>query len=68
MNANQVINMLLRMFARKAVNKGMHAGIKHVAGRGEKGQTQNPEQARSVRETQRKAQQGLNIARRFTKF
>ncbi|MDD9715439.1 hypothetical protein PVW48_01675 [Dinoroseobacter sp. PD6] len=69
MNVNQLINMALRIFARKAMTKGVNAGVKRMAARGKTpGQPASPAQQRAARETQRKAQQGLNIARRFTKF
>lgn len=34
MNANQLINMIMRMFVRKMVSRGMDAGIKTVSGAG----------------------------------
>lgn len=33
MNVNQLINMALRIFARKAMNKGVNAGVKRKIGR-----------------------------------
>jgi hypothetical protein len=69
MNANQAITMLMRMFGRRLMNKGVNAGIRQMSKRGEGSATpQTPQQQKSVQATQRKARQGLNIARRFTKF
>ena len=68
MNANQIINMIMRIFIRKAVNKSISAGIGRVAGRGKApskmtGQERN--HAKSGKETVKRARQGMKMARRI---
>jgi len=67
MNANRIINMLLRMFMRKAVNKG----IDMAARRGKSPAEMTPEereQAQKVKQTTGKARKLARLARRFGRF
>ncbi len=67
MNANQIINMLLRMFMRKAVNKG----IDMAARRGKPPAEMTPEeraQAQIAKQTAGKAQKLARLARRMGRF
>lgn len=46
MNANQLINMVMRMFMRQTINKGLNAGIKHSRRKlGTKGPGRDPHRA-----------------------
>ncbi len=58
MNLNQIINMVLRIFMRKAVNFGVNKGIDMAARRGKPDSEMTPEdhqQAAKARETAQKA-------------
>jgi len=68
MNANQIINLIMRMFVRKAVSKGMDAGISRIAGRGKAPADMTREerqQAKSAKHSARRARQGLKMSRRI---
>lgn len=67
MNANQLMRMAMRMLA----NRGMNAGIKHLANRGRDPKDMTPqerEEARAIRQNTGKARRALNILRRFGRF
>ncbi|WP_457646168.1 hypothetical protein [Profundibacter sp.] len=67
MNANRIINMLLRMFMRKAVNKG----IDMAARRGKSPAEMTVEeraQAQKAKQTAGKAQKLARLARRMGRF
>jgi len=67
MNINRIINMLLRMFMRKAVNKG----IDMAARRGKPPAEMTPEereQAQIAKQTAGKAQKLARLARRLGRF
>ncbi len=67
MNINRIINMLLRMFMRKAVNKG----IDMAARRGKPPAEMTPEeraQAQIAKQTAGKAQKLARLARRMGRF
>ena len=71
MNANQLINMITRMFVRKVVNKGLNAGIDRVAGGGKsRGQMTDAErgQARKGKQAAQTARKAARVARRMNKF
>lgn len=71
MNANQILNMILRMFFRKAVNRGMTEGFRRMSKSG-KGAGKNPEAAarnqKQGRDAARRARQGLRVIRRIGRF
>ena len=63
MNANQLINMVIRMVMRRGVNMG----INHAARRGMDARTMTPQeraQAKSARDMADKARKGARLARR----
>ena len=67
MDAGRIINMLLRMFMRKAVNKG----IDMAANRGKFREDMTPqerEQAQKAKQTAGKAQKLARLARRMGRF
>ncbi len=65
MNMNYLINMIMRMFIRKVVNRGMDAGIDMVAKRhGAKGE-QTAEQKQASQDTSRRAKDVMRTARRI---
>lgn len=67
MNANQIINIIMRMFIRKAVNKGMDAGINRLAGKGKSREEMSPEERRAARggkQAARRARQAMKMSRR----
>ena len=53
MNANQIINMVLRMFVRKAMNSGMNKLANSGTG-GKKGQDPNLKQAKRAMKMSRR--------------
>ncbi len=67
MDTGRIINMLLRMFMRKAVNKG----IDMAANRGKSRKDMTPqerEQAQKAKQTAGKAQKLARLARRMGRF
>lgn len=67
MNPNQIINMVMRLFFRKAVNKG----IDMAAGKGKQKGQMTPEeraQAQTAKEMTKRARQVAKLARRMGKF
>ena len=67
MNANSLINMIVRIFMRRGIN----AGINHVANRGRDPKEMTPEerqQAKSGRQGARRVQQAMRVTRRMGKF
>ena len=67
MNANQIINMVMRMFLRKVVNKG----IDMAANRGKSVEEMTPaerEQAQKAKQTANKAKKMARLARRMGRF
>jgi hypothetical protein len=66
MDWNRLLNMLTRMFLRKAVNKG----ISLAAGRGKDPKDMTPEerkQAQNAKQMADKAQKAARLGRRFLK-
>tara|TARA_B100001939_G_scaffold149714_1_gene129497 strand:+ start:147 stop:362 length:216 start_codon:yes stop_codon:yes gene_type:complete len=71
MNANQLINMITRMFVRKVVNKGLNAGIDRVSGGGKsRDQMTDAERShgRKGKQAARTARKAARITRRVGKF
>lgn len=69
MNVDHMIRMVFRMFVRKAVNRGMNAGIDRVAGGGKTPQTpEDKARARQAKKMGRRANQAQRIARRMGRF
>ncbi|MEL6204688.1 MAG: hypothetical protein AAFR47_05185 [Pseudomonadota bacterium] len=71
MNADQMINRLIRMFTRRAVNKGMRAGIDHVARGGQDPADMTPEErkrARAMRKQAQGARRAARMAKRMGRF
>ncbi len=67
MNANQLINMVIRMVLRRGVNMG----IDYAARRGKDARTLTPEekaQAKAGKDMASKARQGAKLTRRMGKF
>lgn len=71
MSANQLINMALRILTRKAVNKGLNAGVKQMSkGNAAQGKLTPEERAarKQAQETAKRAKQAARLARRLGKF
>jgi len=68
MNANQMINMVMRLFIRKVMNRGIDAGLKYATRRGKKPENMTPEdqaQERAGKETAKRARQAAKLGRRI---
>lgn len=61
MNANQIINLIIRQVTRRLVNKGVNAGIDLASRRGKSRDTLTDEERRRA-DTQ--ARQGKDLAKR----
>ncbi|MDF0597465.1 hypothetical protein [Psychromarinibacter halotolerans] len=75
MNANQIINMIFRMFVRKSLSRGMNKGFDMLAERQRRGKPdapRNPEAAQRTgkqgRDAARRARQGMRVIRRIGRF
>jgi hypothetical protein len=75
MNVNQLLNMVMRLFLRKAVNGGINAGMRKMTGGSKaKGAPRNPDQpaapdqAAPSRQAVRRARQAARAARRMGKM
>ncbi len=67
MNVNQIINMLLRMFMRKAVTKGIDMAARR--GKSSADMTAGErEQVQKAKQTAGKAQKLVRLARRMGRF
>ena len=71
MNVNQLVNMITRMFVRKAVNGGIRAGMNAMstpdnAGRGKPRKKQGGGQGPQM--DAKRARQAMRMARRASKF
>ena len=66
MNANQLINMVMRIFVRKVLNKGINAGMDRMAGGG-KPRTQMTEAERKQAQKGKRAAQTARKAARITR-
>ena len=67
MNINRIINMLLRMFMRKAVNKGIDMAARRGKPPAEM-TTEERAQAQIAKQTAGKAQKLARLARRLGRF
>lgn len=67
MNVNQLVNMVFKLFLRKAVNGGLNAGMRRMSGPG-KGQGGAPMDAGQGKAAVRKARQAARIARHMGKM
>lgn len=68
MNTNQIIDMIMRLFVRKAVSKGMNAGINRIAGGGKAPSEMTAKErqaAKSGKQSAKRAKQGMKMARRI---
>lgn len=68
MNLNQIINLITRIFVRKAVNSGINKGIDFAARRGKAAKDMTPAehaQANSAREMAKKARKAARVTRRL---
>ena len=64
MNGNQLLRMVMRM----VMNRGVNAGIRHFANRGQNPHDMTSEernQAKATGQNLKSARQGMRIARRF---
>ncbi|MGR3703105.1 MAG: hypothetical protein ACU0A4_13550 [Paracoccaceae bacterium] len=68
MNANQLINMILKIFLRKAVNGGINAGMRKMSGGKGAGSSGAPMDATQGKQAVRKARQAARAARRMGKM
>ncbi|WP_112309160.1 hypothetical protein [Pseudogemmobacter bohemicus] len=68
MDMNRLINMLVNMFLRKAVNKGVRSATDYAARRGKSDAELTPEdreQAKKMRDLADKARKAARIGRRM---
>ena len=72
MNANQLINMITRMFVRKAMNYGMKAGIDAISRQDSTGRAQPQKDRKSAPASpkidRRQARQAMRMARKIGRF
>lgn len=71
MNANRLITMVVRMFMRKLVNRGVNAAIGKAGRRGEPRRDMTPQErktAGSAKRTARHARQAGRLFRRMGRF
>jgi len=71
MNVNQLINMVMRLFVRKAVNGSINAGMRKMSGAGRGGNTAQggaPMDAGQSKQAVRKARQAARAARHIGKM
>lgn len=68
MDLSRIINMVINLFLRKVVSRGIDAGIDYAAGKAKAPQEMTPseqEQARIARETAKRAKQAASLTRRL---
>lgn len=63
MNLNQLINMVIKIVTRRAVNFGIDKGAQMMARRG--GETASPEQQKQARAMAKRARHAAKITRRM---
>lgn len=73
MNANQLIDMVIRMVTRRLIGRGINAGIDLAANKMTKGKrSADPEQARvqddAAKETANRTKQMMRAGRRIGRF
>ena len=67
---DRILNMVINMFLRKVIGKGVDAGINYAVGRGKPAQDLTPEEQAQTREAQvvaKRARQAASLARRLGK-
>jgi hypothetical protein len=65
------VNIIMRMFVRKAVTRGMSAGIGRMAGGGKATSEMTPDErraAQAAKKTARRAKQATKLSRRVGRF
>lgn len=65
---DRLIQMILNRFLGQLINKGINAGITHVANKGKSPEDMTPEarkQAQEARKSAQRAKQAASIARKF---
>ena len=70
MRAEQILNMVIRMFTRRMINLGVNKGIDVAARRGKPEAEMTPEereQSRAARVAAKRARQAVRIGRRLGK-
>ncbi len=69
MNANQIINMVMRLFLRKVLSRGIDKGFDLFSKRGQGAGTVDPEAARMQdkqgRDSAKRAAQAMKVGRRI---
>lgn len=68
MNANRIISMIIRLFVRKIMSRGIDAGLDYASGRGKKPEDMTKEerkQAQAGKETAKRARQATKLSRRI---
>ncbi|MES2667857.1 MAG: hypothetical protein V4712_17355 [Pseudomonadota bacterium] len=68
MDVNRIVQMVLNLFIRKVVNKGVDMGIDYASRRGKPASEATPAdqaQAKSSRDMVKRARQAARITRRF---
>lgn len=69
MNIDRLINMIIRRFARKAISKGIDAGIDRFSGQGAQGTNpHNKARTEASKQMARKAQKGARLVGRLGRF
>ncbi|KRS14379.1 hypothetical protein XM53_01240 [Roseovarius atlanticus] len=72
MNANRIINMVIRMVMNRLIRSGVNAGIDKMSKRGKKpadGQNApDPQQKQQTAQTQKRMRQSMRVARKIGKF
>ncbi|QFT93087.1 hypothetical protein FIU86_09545 [Roseovarius sp. THAF9] len=72
MNANRIINMVIRMVMNRLIRSGVNAGIDKFSQRGKTppdGQgAADPQQKHQTAETQKRMRQSMRVARKVGKF
>lgn len=70
MNANQLINMFVRIIMRKVVNGGINAGVKAFSGNNNAGRAhpQEDRQKNTNAPTSKNVRQATRMARRITRL
>jgi len=72
MNANALINMVIRLVVRKFLSRGINAGMdRMMGGKSQRKQKLTPEERVALqqqREGQKRARQAAKVTRRMSKF
>ncbi len=72
MNANQIVNMVMRLFVRKALSRGIDAGFDMMSKRRGAADPQDPDAARrqqaAGRENAKRAKDMMRLGRRIGRF